>query len=262
MRLVREFTDADILQMRARFADAAPFPHLVIDDFLSDGAKSSLGEFPTPDWRHWNAFSEGFQREKRYCNDIAQIPAPYSQLIVECSQPTFLTALESLTSIDQLIVDPYLEGGGLHCSGGGGVLVPHTDFHLYERLNLYRKLNLLIYLNDDWGPDDGAYLELYRPEEKTPAVTIAPHFGRAVIFKTDDQSVHGFSVPVAQGKWRKSVALYYYNSRDESAFAGDQTTYWRSRGTGMRGLRLAAFQGLNFTSRMFSKLAHRINPYG
>jgi hypothetical protein len=53
-----------------------------------------------------------------------------------------------------------LEGGGLHLSGPGGILAPHTDFHTYGRLDLYRRLNVIVYLNPDWTKGDGGELVL------------------------------------------------------------------------------------------------------
>ena len=35
------------------------------------------------------------------------------------------------------------------------------DFNIHDKLKLERKLNLLIYLNEDWSPDFGGELELW-----------------------------------------------------------------------------------------------------
>ena len=48
-----------------------------------------------------------------------------------------------------------------HSSGPGGVLKPHSDFHNYERLGLFRRLNVLVYLNADWTADDGGSLQMW-----------------------------------------------------------------------------------------------------
>jgi Rps23 Pro-64 3,4-dihydroxylase Tpa1-like proline 4-hydroxylase len=260
MGLLREFSDSEFVEMRKTFAAAEPFPHIVIDDFLNEQARDRLSDFPSKAWPYWNTTTEGFQKAKHYCNDITKIPSACGALIRECNEPAFLSAVEHITGIDQIIADPYLEGGGLHASSEGGVLVPHTDFHYYERLHMFRMVNLIVYLNEEWGANDGGNLELYKRGDSTPTVSVVPRFGRAVIFKTDDQSIHGFSTPVGPGKWRKSVAIYYYNSREAAGFSGDTTTYWQAHGTRLKGLRLAAFQGLSFTARMVAKLAHRIDP--
>jgi hypothetical protein len=258
--MITSFTAADIERLRAAFASAEPFPHVVIDGFVGSGGEAALDAFPGGDWPHWRRFQDTYQREKRTCDDIRVIPEPLAALIRQANDAAFLETLETITGVSRLIPDPYLEGGGLHVSGPGGVLAPHTDFHLYERLDLYRALNLLIYLNRDWGEGDGGELELYALGEATPKVRVSPTFGRAVIFRTDDRSVHGFTTPVAPGKWRRSVALYYYTSRELAAFSGDTRTHWRARAIPMSGARLAAHDGLILMSRVLSKLAYMIDP--
>jgi len=259
MFLIKSFSDAELATLKSRFRSAAPYPHIVIDDFLTTEGRELAPAFPEPDWPHWSAFGDEYQHGKRVCRDISVMPRPLADLIAECSQPAFLKALETITGETKLLVDPYLDGGGLHCSGPGGTLTPHTDFHLYERLSLFRRLNLLIYLNPGWGPEDGGDLELYRKGETAPAVQVAPILGRAVIFKTDDSTVHGFTRPVAQGRQRRSVALYYYNSREGADYAGDTRTYWQFHAR-MSGARLALYNSLIFLSRAVSKLAHMVNP--
>ncbi len=259
MAVIKHFSEAEVADLRRRFKSASPYPHLVIDDFVKPEARETLSVFPGADWPHWSQFGDAYQRNKRVCANIAAMPLPFAALVAECSQPAFLRVLEAMTGETKLLTDPYLDGGGLHCSGPGGVLAPHTDFHLYERLDLFRRLNLLIYLNPAWGPEDGGDLEFYRKGNTTPDLTVAPVFGRAVIFKTDDATVHGFTRPVAEGKQRQSVALYYYNSRESRDFGGDTRTYWQIHGA-MKGARLGLYNSLIFLSRAVSKVAHMINP--
>jgi hypothetical protein len=158
------------------------------------------------------------------------------------------------------VPDPYLTGGGLHLSGPGGVLMPHTDFHIYSQLNLYRRVNVLVYLNEGWREEYGGCLQLQGGTGETK--TVVPELGRCVIFTTDDKSVHGFPTPIADGMWRRSIALYYYTSHEAAGFSGDATTYWREHGeqAGARRTRVAAYRGLLQVSRAFSLLAHLINP--
>jgi hypothetical protein len=259
MGLIRSFSAADIAALKEQFHGAQPFPHLVIDDFIDTAAAKAFGAFPSSSWEHWNQFKDNYQKHKHTCENIQVIPQPYRSLIAECSEPPFLQVMQQITGLGPLIPDPYLDGGGLHSSGGGGVLAPHTDFHFYKRLKLYRQINLLIYFNPGWADDDGGRLGLFRKGEKNPTVEVSPVFGRAVIFKTDDQSVHGFTAPVRDGKWRNSVALYYYAACESAGFAGDTTTHWQEHGK-MTGPRLALFESLIFASRAFSKMAHLINP--
>jgi hypothetical protein len=244
-----------------QFRAAEPFPHLVVDDFLRI-SPAAANTFPDASWKRWHKADEFYIRNKRFCMEIDLIPEPFRAMIRELNEPPFLRILEQVTGIRQLLPDPYLFGGGLHLSGPGGTLMPHTDFHYYRFLSLYRRLNVIVYLNDDWSADDGGCLSFYDAEGRV-VQTVVPGWGRAVIFRTDDHSVHGFPDPIADGAWRRSVALFYYTAAPTRDFSGDETTYYRQHGqqTGVleKG-RFLAFRGLLTLSRSISIVAHIVNP--
>jgi hypothetical protein len=254
-----ERLQAEATALAAQYRDARPFPHIVLDGIV-DVRPEDLEHFPPPEWDGWEPLGTSYEFKKFVCNDISRIPQPFAGLMDELSRPRFLRVLEQITGIPALVPDPYLTGGGLHLSGPGGVLTPHTDFHIYSQLNLYRRVNVLVYLNDGWQEEFGGCLELQGAtgEKKT----VVPQLGRCVIFTTDDRSVHGFPNPIVEGRWRRSIALYYYTSQEAPGFSGDATTYWREHGaqSGARKTRVAAYRGLLQVSRAFSLLAHLINP--
>jgi Rps23 Pro-64 3,4-dihydroxylase Tpa1-like proline 4-hydroxylase len=248
-------------ELRREFQTAEPFPHLVVDDLLRISPLAA-STFPDISWPGWNELGDRYQQNKRACADLDVIPEPFRALIRELSEPRFLGVLEQITGIKQLLPDPYLVGGGLHLSGSGGILSPHTDFHYYRALNLYRRINVLVYLNEDWSMEDGGCLSFYDRQDRA-VQTVIPGWGRVVIFRTDDQSVHGFPIPVSEGKWRRSVALYYYTATPAEDFSGDETTYWREHGEQsgvVRRARFLIYRGLLNFSRVISILAHIVNP--
>jgi hypothetical protein len=254
-----------ISKLRASYQSAEPFPHVVLHDVVIPTADSVVSTYPGLDWKGWDhARQHSYSPEKRTCRNIERIPDLLRQLIYELESPAVLRFLSTVTGIEKLIPDPYLEGGGLHCTASGGQLVPHTDFHLYDRLNLYRQLNLLLYLNPTWVPGHGGELELFHKGEDSPVVSIAPTFGTCVIFRTDDQSVHGVNPITEAAEPRKSIALYYYTSTENQAFSGDDITYWQVHD--VTGLSQAERVELRFAkaatrmARLFYRLAHRTNP--
>jgi 2OG-Fe(II) oxygenase superfamily len=245
----------------SKYTKAHPFPHAVFQDMLAVGPEI-MGSFPGPDWSSWAALGDAYQLQKFSCPDIEKIPEPFARLIHELSTPTFLKALEQLTGIKNMIPDPYLKGGGLHLSGPGGVLAPHTDFHVYEPLGLYRRVNVLVYLNEEWSEEYGGCLEL-GDVGSTSKTVVVPTWGTVVVFTTNDKSVHGFPRPIAEDRWRRSIALYYYTTEESKEFQGDTATYWRAHGkqTGVvRKVRLGLYRVLNNISRAISLLAHLANP--
>jgi len=258
------FSSGEVADLAAAFSKASPFRHVVLDDFVVHSRSEVLDAFPDVSWDGWQRYGDAYQPSKMICDEIAKIPAPLRAMIHELNSPPFLGFLESITGLKALIPDPYLSGGGLHCSGPGGVLTPHTDFHVYSRLHLFRQINVLLYLNEAWQPDYGGCLELWRETNgQGPDKIIVPDFGRCVIFKTDDHSVHGFSTPIARPElWRKSIALYYYTSGDPEAGSANRTTHWKHHGalTGTKKARLRLSQGLLGASRGLTFLGNRVNP--
>ena len=124
----------------------------------------------------------------------------------------FLAFLERLTGINGLIADPHLRGGGVHIIRRGGKLGIHADFNHHKRLKVFRRLNLLLYLNREWDEAWGGHLELWNRDKTRCCRRIAPVFNRTVIFDTSNFSYHGHPEPLEcpQDESRKSLALYYY----------------------------------------------------
>ena len=258
----RNYAPAYVSQLAVRFQKAEPFSHVVLENFLSLSPDEMAGVYPAPEWPHWHKRNDYYQSGKMYCRDTDILPPLVSAMLSELSSPPFLRFLESVTGIGKLIPDPYYEGGGLHCSRPDGVLAPHTDFHYYDRLGLFRRINLLLYLNPVWEESFGGCLELWEKESRHPAKLIVPRWGTCVIFRTDDRSVHGFSTPVAKDLWRCSIALYYYSSREAADFSGDSNVYWQEHGvhSGIDRLRISLYRILTRGARRLSQMAHRANP--
>ncbi len=251
----------DAAELARRFREASPFPHLVLHDVLAL-PPSVAAAFPSDDWPSWVALTDDYERSKSACGDIHAIPDPFREIIREMSSPRVLRLLEVVTGIEKLVPDPHLEGGGLHCTGPGGHLAPHTDFHLHEGLGLYRRLNVLIFLNADWTPEQGGELVLGPVDDPSRQVVVEPRFGTLALFETDDRSVHGVRT-VGEGARRQSIALYYYTSAPTHRFAGDQSTHWRTHGEGgvVHRARVWLYRMLMVGSRAFSMAAHLVNPH-
>ncbi len=201
--------------LSATYQSASPFPHVVMDDFLPAAtAEALLDEFPRPGDIEWGASYADERQLKLACDDETLMGPSTRQMIMYLNSGSFLEFLEQLTGIGQLIPDPHLRGGGLHQIKPGGFLNVHADFNFYERLNLHRRLNLLLYLNTDWDEDYGGHLELWDKDMSTCEQRILPAFNRCVVFSTTDDSFHGNPEPLRcpSDRTRKSLALYYYTT--------------------------------------------------
>jgi Rps23 Pro-64 3,4-dihydroxylase Tpa1-like proline 4-hydroxylase len=151
---------------------------------------------------------------------------------MELNSPPILKFLEAMTGIEALIADPYYEGGGLHEIKRGGHLGVHADFNIHKGMNVERRLNLLVYLNDDWDQDYGGALEFWDKDMKACRHRVAPTIGRAVVFNTGLDSFHGHPDPLncPPERSRRSIATYYYTARaDVMSAVPDRTTVFRPR---------------------------------
>ena len=119
----------------------------------------------------------------------------------------------------------------MHSTKTGGYLKVHADFNKHPTLALDRRLNLLIYLNEDWLPEYGGDLELWTTDMGPCVEKIAPVAGRCVIFRTSSTSFHGHPHPLAcpPDRTRRSIALYYYsNGRPQEEGSEEHGTLWQS----------------------------------
>lgn len=190
------------------YQNAKPFKYLVIDDFFPEIiAKNILFLFPEADEKFYSY--DNLLEKKRATDKLELMPFFIQDVVLNLNASHMVTALENLTGIHGLITDPHLRGGGLHIIEKDGFLDLHVDFSHNKRLNLYRRLNVLIYFNEDWKEGDGGELELWS-SDLSEHVSIAPIFNRLVVFETTSDTYHGHPNKWAKEKSRKSIAAYYY----------------------------------------------------
>ena len=88
----------------------------------------------------------------------------------------------------------------------------HVDFNVLEgEPTLYRRLNLLLYLNPGWNEEWGGQVEFWDREVKTCVQRYVPGLNRCVVFETSDISYHGVApLTCPESEVRRSFAAYYY----------------------------------------------------
>ena len=212
-------------ELRTRFRTAEPFPHAVIEDTLLGEPDELANAFPEPSWKGWTNRTWPGQTGKWSCRDIDVMPEAMRELIVELSAPRFLRGLARITSIDALLPDPFLQGGGLQCMDPGGVLAPHLDRDRHPTFGLFRRVNVLVYLTRQWEPGDGGEFALFDFGDDHPSVTVPPRFGSCVIFAHDHRSVHSVQ-PLTGSRRRCSIALFYYTVDAADTFSADVKDNW------------------------------------
>lgn len=201
-----------------KYCFAEPFPHIVLDNFLPlEIAKLALAEFPRRGLRSDVTFELGYAGQHKRQILPEDCGAAARRMFHFFNSAPILQFLEGLTLIQGLIPDPYFSGGGYHETGRGGFLGVHADFRINEYLHLSRRLNVIIYLNDNWLEEYGGQLEIWDRSVTKRCASISPVYNRCVIFNTDADSYHGQPGPLTcpEGVYRRSIALYYYTASRE-----------------------------------------------
>ncbi len=232
-------SELDIL--RETYRSAFPFPHIVLEDFLEpEIAQLAMKEFPSLEGERWNTFIHTNERKFSH-NDPATWGPTLQSVLNELNSARFVQFVSELTGIDGLVPDETLEGGGLHQSIAGGFLNIHADYTVHPHRRLWqRRVNLLLYLNDDWQPEYGGDLEFWGTDMKRCEKKVAPLGNRVVIFTTDMDSLHGHPEPMTcpPGVARRSLALYYFTSEKDPIV---RSTEYRARpGDGLHSVLIYA----------------------
>lgn len=224
----------DLDELREEFMSARPFPHVMIEPFLSpEDAERIASAYPSFEdaEKIGHQFSAVNELRKIQVTDSAQFPEPIAELNTLLASDEFLKVIEHITGIDRLLADPSLAGGGMHMTGSRGRLDVHVDFNYLESDDVYRRLNLLLYLNPVWEREWGGAVELWDEKVKTKHHAFAPKLNRCVIFETSERSYHGVEEVVCpEGQTRNSFAVYYYTKEPPAGYDGvNHSTIFRAR---------------------------------
>lgn len=220
---------ADLDETSARYAAAPPYPHIVLDDVLTPEAfAAAVQEFPGIRDPFWKGYLH--VNETKYSNTLPDTwGSTLTAVAKEFVSPEFVDYLERLTGIEGLIPDWSMDGGGLHQTLRGGHLNIHADFsthHTHE--NWARRVNILLYLNEEWQEEWGGQLELWDHDMTAVQGRVTPKGNRMFVFATSHDSFHGHPDPLLcpEDVARRSMALYYFTQEEQTV---RRATNYRAR---------------------------------
>ena len=207
----------EILKKHNDYKDKKPFPHTLLKNLVPDEelhlVVNELDDFFAKTKNNGEVWRiRANEYSKKYgTSEIKMVGEKSGELFEFLFSEEFVNFLSELTGIKKLIADQSLKGGGFHLIGKEGFLKIHADFNYHPQLEMYRRVNLLLYLNENWDYGGGD-LELWDKEMKNCVEKYPPLFNHCVVFNSSDYSYHGHPNPlICPGEvYRKSIAVYYY----------------------------------------------------
>jgi hypothetical protein len=249
--------------LRDQYQGASPVPWFKIDNFLKpEFATACADAFPTYDQvqKLGTTFTNVNEKGKFQVTDSSKFPTALKQMEELLNGRDFLDLIEHVTGIPSLLADEKLVGGGLHATGARGHLDVHLDFNYMEDRKLYRRLNILVYLNRNWQQDWGGEFELWDADVKVRHQHFLPLFNRCVMFETNEVSFHGVNaVMCPPGEARKSFAAYYYTTTAGPQFEAPHSTIFKARpDEKLKGAQMAVENTSRAMSKLFSRGAGKL----
>lgn len=210
-----------------QFNIAEPFPHIVLDNIIDPLLLRDLvTKYPSIHEKKWWVYDNALERKYAF-NDLSQLDSVFRSFFDEVHTSDMVSQLCKLSGLENLMPDPKLNGGGLHQIVRGGKLDVHEDFNVHHELKAYRKLNMIVYLNEDWDSSWGGDLQLWNADMTKCEKSVFPVFNRVVIFRTDMKSNHGHPDPLVcpENMSRKSLAMYFYVPMTDEDYVSMSTQF-------------------------------------
>ena len=201
-------------ELAPRYSTASPFPHIVLDEFL-DRRAVPCGHRGVPPVGGWGVDLLP-PRQRAQVQSDRSVDVGADAAVDPRASSTRRGSSEFLERAHRdrgAVSRPEPRRRGAAPVDHGGYLNMHADFTVHpQHRDWRRRVNLLLYLNEDWRPEYGGDLELWDTEMTHREVSVAPLANRVVVFTTDADSFHGHPEPMQcpPGTARRSLALYYF----------------------------------------------------
>lgn len=210
----------NIPSLRNVFESATPYEHVVIPNFFKeDVAHEIVATFPDPKTSHlsWKHYDNPIE-QKYTLNEFQDLPV-FKKVFNTLQSPYAVDLISQVTGIAQLESDPYFHGAGIHAYPNHGKLDMHLDYSIHPITQKERRVNLIVYMNPEWKPEYGGFLELWDANLKHKTEIVAPSWNTAVLFRTNNISYHGLPTPITcpENVYRKSLAIYYVSPPTDTA---------------------------------------------
>jgi hypothetical protein len=201
------------------FAEAQPFPHVIVDGLLGEVRAEAIARaYPSsthPGWKRRDYAEQAGRLGQLQRTGFEDVAAEVRWLLAELNGMAFLEFLGALLGRRDLIPDPQFTGAGLLATLPGGHLGVHVDFNRDSARQLNRVASVLYYAPREWDAAWGGELELWDRARTRCAVSIAPLRDRLVVMAYGEDHWHGHPSPLRcpDGHMRAVVAAHYFAAR-------------------------------------------------
>lgn len=211
-----QYLDADNLKkMHDSFINAEPFRYIILDNFFKEEIANQLYE-TFPSMNNMMVKRKSLNENKVEDYHFERWDPVFAKCREALSSKEWSEKMEVITEIPNMTTTNDNMGSGLHQCANAGYVDVHLDVNVNPKEKLWRRINLLVYLNKDWKPSYGGDLEIWNKEMTQCHSRVSPILNRAIIFLTDDNSPHGVTaVNVPEGQTRKSMYTYYFTPMEE-----------------------------------------------
>ena len=217
-----KYLDANFaLELKKAYDSGNPCKHLVLPNFFTDEIAVALFEnFPSIE--DLNVKRKSLNEDKSEDYHFERWHPAFTKARQAVASQQWSDQLFRITGIENLHTTTDALGSGVHQGKNGSYVDVHIDVNMNPKLGLWRRINLLVYLNKNWKPEYGGALELWNKDMTEMVTQVAPDFNTAVIFYTDDNSPHGYKkINVPEGESRKSFYTYFYTKPEEGVHYRD-----------------------------------------
>lgn len=185
-----------------------------IDNFINEEIFNQLLQYNLFEKTHYKIYKNFYESKKTTSVINKEFKLIY-YLDKIFKDKDFLKCLQDLLDMPPLYSDHSNYAGGLSVMNKNDFLNPHLDNSHSKNKKLYRRLNLLFYLNDkNWNLSNGGNLEIWDRSIKNNK-TILAKGNRLVIMETNINSWHSVS-KVQSDKSRVCLSSYYYSYKSHS----------------------------------------------
>lgn len=200
----------NIDELKESFKNGKPFENIVIDNFLNEEYAEILHNKFGENFENWYKYINPIEVKYAYDN-IEILPTELKNYFYYLSSREITSIVSQISGIPNLEYDEYLHGAGLHAHPKYGRLSLHLDYEMHPCTRKERRLNIIYFLNKEWGAGWNGANELWNNDVSECTKKTDIKFNRAIIFKTNDISFHGVPdiIRCPEHVYRKSLAYYY-----------------------------------------------------